>query len=501
MTFRNTFDQLIERTNSRSQLLTVRLAYFVASFSMVVYSIWFNDLHPEHAAPYWDRWILCSFNFVCFWGTFVPRFQRPLQGTVLYVLLCLFSIDLGYINYLHGFHHFHFINTFVSLQICFLLIRDTRWLQLYFAITAISLFLALILTPQILIGNVLTLSGLIAIGLGLNYQIQDGRLNQQEKILKVDQKLHRLSLVAEKTTNGVVILDAMGRFEWVNKTFEKVSGFQSEEVIGKRPMEVLSGPNTSLEEIKTMQHRLAQGKPYEGEILYYSKDGRERWQVLTINPVLDEQGIILNYIVIETDINARKKMENQLREAKEEAIAAASAKAEFLANMSHEIRTPMNAVIGMTGLLADSTLTEEQKDYVETIRVSGDNLLTVINDILDFSKIDSGKLELERQAFNLVDSVEDVLDMLSTKAHDKHLELMYELEPGVPHGIIGDPTRLNQILVNLVNNAIKFTDQGSVTLSVRCASSTDPETRLQKIRFQIEDTGVGMSPDQVKKIF
>ncbi|MEL6844470.1 MAG: histidine kinase dimerization/phospho-acceptor domain-containing protein, partial [Bacteroidota bacterium] len=334
--------------------------------------------------------------------------------------MCLFSIDLGYINYLHQFHHFHFINTFIALQICFLLFRDSKWLQFYFAITALSLFFAIIFADQILIGNIFTLTLLISIGLGLNYQIQDGRLNQQQKVRKAEQNLRRLSLVAERTTNGVGILDATGRFEWVNQTFEKISGYKAEEVIGKHPLKILAGPNTSRTEMAKMLQLLSEGKGYEGEILYYNKEGEERWQVMNINPVLNKRGQITSYVAVETNINARKKMENQLRDAKEEAITAAKAKAEFLANMSHEIRTPMNAVIGMTGLLADSSLTEEQKEYVETIRVSGDNLLTVINDILDFSKIDSGKLELERQTFNLVDSIEDVLDMLSTKAQDKH---------------------------------------------------------------------------------
>ncbi|MEL6590011.1 MAG: response regulator [Bacteroidota bacterium] len=361
------------------------------------------------------------------------------------------------------------------------------------------MFFAIIFADQILIGNIFTLTLLISIGLGLNYQIQDGRLNQQQKVRKAEQNLRRLSLVAERTTNGVGILDATGRFEWVNQTFEKISGYKAEEVIGKHPLKILAGPNTSRTEMAKMLQLLSEGKGYEGEILYYNKEGEERWQVMNINPVLNKRGQITSYVAVETNINARKKMENQLRDAKEEAITAAKAKAEFLANMSHEIRTPMNAVIGMTGLLADSSLTEEQKEYVETIRVSGDNLLTVINDILDFSKIDSGKLELERQTFNLVDSIEDVLDMLSTKAQDKHIELMYELTDTVPHGIIGDPTRLNQILVNLVNNAIKFTEHGEVFVQVKCTEHEQGQHCT--LEFSVKDTGIGIPNDRLNRLF
>lgn len=222
-----------------------------------------------------------------------------------------------------------------------------------------------------------------------------------------------------------------------------------------------------------------------------------RWVLTTKVPLRDAREDVVGLVGITRDVTELKLIEDELRADKEKAEEATRTKSEFLANMSHEIRTPMNAVIVMTSLLLDTPLTPEQWEFVETIRGSGEALLTIINEILAFSKIESGKLELDVQPFDLHIHIKNTLNLFAAEASEKGIELAYITDENTPKTVMGDVTRLRQILVNLVGNAVKFTEEGEIVVSVDCLRLDE----LCQLHFAVRDTGIGIRAERIQTLF
>lgn len=234
------------------------------------------------------------------------------------------------------------------------------------------------------------------------------------------------------------------------------------------------------------------------EWTFISKNGNKIPVWLSVTCIFDNESNGLGYLLVAEDYTSKKKAESELVEAKKIAEQAVAMKDNFLANMSHEIRTPLNAIIGFTDLLSDSSLDCHQKEYVENVKMAGENLMLIINDILDLSKIESGKLVIDNQPFDLKHTLKHVYNLLSVKAKEKQLEFNLYLDADLPDTISGDKGRLNQVLVNLAGNAIKFTREGEVVILVKKSKETDEQVTLE---FSVKDTGIGISPDKLESIF
>lgn len=310
---------------------------------------------------------------------------------------------------------------------------------------------------------------------------------------QAEERLKLFKHIFANTTDAVAVFDPRGRLIEQNAAQRALLGFSDQELQGRNAAAVLGD-----ELFCRIRKVLGNSNSFRGEASVRRCSGESVHADLSMINILDDRRRVLCQVLLMHDITARKRTEEEHRRAREAAEAASRAKGEFLANMSHEIRTPLNDVLGMAELALLTNLNDEQREYLNMVKASGENLLTVINDILDFSKIEAGRLELNALEFDLRDMLGETLKMLSLRSNQKGLELALHVASEVPDRLEGDSARLRQVIVNLVSNAIKFTEQGEVALHVSLETG---DTDSLWVRFRVTDTGMGIPPEKHRLIF
>ena len=343
---------------------------------------------------------------------------------------------------------------------------------------------------------------------------------QAEEALRKSEE--RFALTTSGSGDGLWDFDLPGELFWYSDRFRELLGYSDEEDYPNRLESWSDGLHSEDREatLNAFTAHLERGKPYDVEYRLQTKQGEWRWFRARGKSLRDENGRSYRAAGSITDITTQKRMEEDLQvrvkdldeaqsamlnmmedldEEKAKAEDATRAKSDFLANMSHEIRTPMNAVIGMAHLALKTELTPKQQDYLNKIQSSANSLLGIINDILDFSKIEAGKLDMEAVEFDLLETMDNVANVITVKAQEKeNLEVLFYLDSQVPNFLVGDSLRLNQILVNLGNNAVKFTEHGEIVLTTKIMEKSNDKVTLQ---FSVRDTGIGMTAEQQAKLF
>ncbi|MFY9209829.1 MAG: ATP-binding protein [Aestuariivita sp.] len=318
-----------------------------------------------------------------------------------------------------------------------------------------------------------------------------------DQLVARERELKRLSLVARHANDAVLLSDPKGRTTWVNEAFMRATGLTADDILGKRPGEVLDFTATDPEVLSAIRDSALQGRAFLGEIRFARRDGTVLCHEVNQVPVLNQEGAVETLVAVSRDVTEAKIREKELLAAKRASEDSARAKAEFLATMSHEIRTPMNGIIGMSDLLMDTPLDSDQRLYADTIRGSAQGLLAIINDILDLSKLDAGKMSLAPVDFDLTACLTNTVQLLAPQAEAKGILLRLDLPADLPARVHGDDLRLRQILLNLIGNAVKFTEEGAVRVGI----TMQPDGDQHRLSVAVEDTGIGIAPAHLGQVF
>ncbi|NJN51306.1 MAG: response regulator [Gammaproteobacteria bacterium] len=474
-----------------ANLLTIyRLIAVAGGSAILLIGVLRRSFDPE---PVWS-WnlrlfvvgIIAAFTVATFTSASV-RARLELWAAVPTYAVGLWCVGLAYGT---GFNTDSVMATLVIMTAASLLMRNRAALAGFLVVVAGGLMIGvrMVPTPALLPTYYTLLLGVFSV---IVYLVLGARLSTQAQVERNDALM---TGVVHGSADALILGEPAGdRLLMVNERARQLFESDDWEVIGERVRAMLGakGPD----ELRRLDAPADVATRWSGERLFTTATGARHWGDVAVR-VLDLHGSEVVLIRV-TDITERKAMEESLRRAKDLAESAVAARGQFLANMSHEIRTPMNGVIGMTSLLLDSNLDEQQREFVETIRVSGDSLLTIINDILDFSKIEAGRVELEFHPFDVERCVAESLDLLAGQAFGKGLELSMYVEPDVPGELLGDSSRLRQILVNLIANGVKFTERGEVHVHV----SSRREGPGHRLTVSVRDTGIGIPADRRHLLF
>ena len=318
-----------------------------------------------------------------------------------------------------------------------------------------------------------------------------------------DEDLHLLESCITRIKDSILItraspLDEPGpEIVFANRAFETLTGYSQAEIRGRNPR-MLQGPDTDRAALTRIRNAISRGESVSEELLNYTKDGTPYWIEVSISPVMTESGEVSHFVAVERDVTERRRHDAALRDAVTRAQQASVAKSQFVANMSHEIRTPMNAILGMLKLLQNTDLTVRQLDYAAKTEGAARSLLGLLNDILDYSKVEAGKMTLDPRPFHLDRLMRDLSVILSASIGTKNIEVLFDIDPAVPKCLFGDDMRLQQVLINLGGNAIKFTSAGEVVLHLRLVEQTAQDVLVE---FAMQDSGIGIAPENRAHIF